>query len=206
MMCGLICLAGLSGCTGSSSAISGDGGSGTVDRSPISAEGGSGSAGPAIKLVAAESAVESGDSVELSWSSDGASDCQASGGWSGSQPVQGRAVVGPLTASTTFTLSCSGSGGNAMAMLSVGIIGIVSLNWQPPSENVDGSPLTDLAGYRIHYGSRSRAYDQRLDVPDPATTQRELKLASGAYYFAMTALDREGNESAYSNEVLKTLN
>ena len=71
-------------------------------------------------------------------------------------------------------------------------------------QNVDGTPLTDLAGYRIYYGTVSRTYSDMVEVTDPQTTSHTLDLTSGDYYVAMTALDLEGNESAYSNEVLKT--
>ena len=72
-------------------------------------------------------------------------------------------------------------------------------------ENVDGSPLTDLAAYRVHIGSASRNYNQQITLSDPLTTEYFVPLAPGEYYVAMTALDLQGNESAYSNEVLKTV-
>ena len=89
-------------------------------------------------------------------------------------------------------------------MLTVSVVSAVSLNWQAPTENVDGSSLTDLAGYRIYYGSGSRDYSDMIDVTNASAVTETLDLVSGDYYVAMTALDQDGNESAYSNEVLKT--
>jgi len=89
-------------------------------------------------------------------------------------------------------------------MITVDTLSSVALNWVAPSENVDGTPLTDLAGYRIYYGTTSGEYDGMVELNDPADTDHTLSLASGDYYVAMTALDQAGNESAYSNEVLKT--
>lgn len=80
----------------------------------------------------------------------------------------------------------------------------ITLNWVAPSENVDGTPLTDLDAYRIYYGTSSRNYSNITHFNDPTLTTFELCLPNGDYYFAMTALDAEGNESGYSNEVLKT--
>ena len=77
------------------------------------------------------------------------------------------------------------------------------LGWVAPTENVDGTPLTDLAGYRIYYGDSSRDYSDMADVVDPVVTTHSITLISGSYYVAMTALDADGNESAYSNEVVK---
>ena len=89
-------------------------------------------------------------------------------------------------------------------MLSVGVIGPVQLSWVAPDENVDGSTLTDLAGYRIYYGTSSRDYSDMVSLNNPAATAHTLTLASGDYYVAMTAMDADGNESGYSNEVIKT--
>lgn len=94
--------------------------------------------------------------------------------------------------------------------------GSVCLEWRAPTQNTDGSPLTDLESYRIYYGSASREYDTDNFIPVPSDL---TELTTGAVvvpnpgpgggevqmYFAMTALDEEGNESAYSNEVLKTI-
>ena len=113
-------------------------------------------------------------------------------------------MVGPLSGTTTFTLSCSGPGGNVIRMLTVSMMGQVTLNWMAPTQNVDGTALTDLAGYRIHYGTTSRNYTDSVPVSNPTTTSRSLSLITGDYYFAMTALDQQGEESAYSNEVRMT--
>lgn len=92
-----------------------------------------------------------------------------------------------------------------MEMLSVTVLGTVALRWQAPTENVDGSPLTDLAGYRIYYGSDSRSYGNTVEVLDPGSTEASFTAPSGDYYVTMTALDAEGNESAYSNEIVKAV-
>jgi hypothetical protein len=160
---------------------------------------------PSVQLVAADSVVGSGGSTTLSWSSGNASTCSASGGWSGSKSVAGSQNVGPIVARTTYSLSCSGNGGSAVAMISVAVNGTVTLNWQAPTENVDGSPLTDLSRYRIHYGLSSRNYTRSVAIDAAGTTSHDLLLESGQYYFAMTAVDAQGNESAYSNEVVKVV-
>ena len=80
---------------------------------------------------------------------------------------------------------------------------MLQLSWVAPSENVDGSPLTDLAGYKIYYGTQAQNYPNSTDVNDANATQFELTVAVGTYYVTMTALDADGNESVYSNEVIK---
>ncbi|MDH3642435.1 MAG: hypothetical protein OES38_10090, partial [Gammaproteobacteria bacterium] len=125
---------------------------------------------PTVSLSAADQLLVSGGSTTLTWSSADASSCTASGGWSGGKSVNGTEAVGPVTAMTTYTLTCSGVGGNAMAMIAVNVNGVLSLTWVAPTENVDGSPLTDLAGYKIYYGDSSRSYLTPTVVNDATAT------------------------------------
>jgi len=158
---------------------------------------------PELTFTAGASVIADGGSVTLNWSATNATSCTASGGWSGSQQTNGTLLVGPLTQNTTFSLTCSGDGGNVIEMLMVSVEGQLALSWTAPTENVDGTPLTDLAGYRIYYGDSSRDYSDMADVADPVATTHSITLISGSYYVAMTALDADGNESAYSNEIVK---
>lgn len=160
---------------------------------------------PVVSLRVADGVVANGVATELSWSASNASSCTASGGWSGSKGVSGSQTTPLIDARTTFTLTCSGEGGSAVAMISVSALGAVSLSWQAPTENTDSSPLTDLDGYRIYYGQTSGDYTDSVDVASPATTSHSMNLPSGSYYIAMTAVDGQGNESAYSNEVLRVV-
>ena len=84
--------------------------------------------------------------------------------------------------------------------------GSVSLSWTAPTENEDNSPLADLAGYMIHYGTRAGQYSNTIHVDDPKATSYEVEnLSSGTYYFAMTAISTDGAESALSNMIAKTV-
>lgn len=82
----------------------------------------------------------------------------------------------------------------------------IDLNWAPPTENVDGTVLTDLAGYNVWYGFSGGGYTQSINVADSTATTFGFPvngIASGTTIFVvMTAYDIEGNESAYSNEVV----
>lgn len=84
------------------------------------------------------------------------------------------------------------------------------LSWNSPTTNTDGTPLTDLAGYKVYYGTTSSAYTQMVNVEMTSTpttpTYTVTNLAAGStYYFAVTAYDSSGNESRFSNEVSKTI-
>jgi fibronectin type 3 domain-containing protein len=88
-------------------------------------------------------------------------------------------------------------------MLNISVVSNISLNWQRPTENVDGTPLTDLIGYRVYYGPASRDYEHSIAINEPTVTSYAFEASSGEYFVAMTAIDADGNESGYSNEVLK---
>jgi hypothetical protein len=145
-------------------------------------------------------------STTLTWSSNNATTCAASGGWSGAKALSGSQVVGPLSEDTTYRLKCSGTGGNATAITTVSVR-IAQLSWEAPTQNSDGSPLTDLAGYRVYWGTSSRSYSGNATVNGAGTTSYTVQnLAAGTWYFTVTARNENGVESAYSSEESKTIN
>jgi hypothetical protein len=83
-------------------------------------------------------------------------------------------------------------------------VNTATLTWDAPTTNADGTPLTDLAGYKIYYGTTSGNYTEVMDVGNVITYKVE-GLQPGTYYFAVTAYDNLRNESGYLNEVSKTI-
>ncbi|OFZ11489.1 MAG: hypothetical protein A2Z20_12475 [Bdellovibrionales bacterium RBG_16_40_8] len=82
----------------------------------------------------------------------------------------------------------------------------VTLTWDNPTTNTDGSPLTDLSGIKIYYGTSSGNYTTVIDHTDPSTTTETFAIPKGVmYYFAATAYNAFGNESDFSHEVQKRL-
>lgn len=139
------------------------------------------------------------------WTTTAADRCEASGGWSGIKDPNGSELVGPIQASTTFSLSCSGSGGNTVQMVSVSALGDISVSWVAPTTNVDGSPVAELAGYWIYYGLESRNYLGSVEVNDPSATSHTFSAASGDYFVTITAIDRDLNESPFANEIRRSV-
>jgi hypothetical protein len=74
------------------------------------------------------------------------------------------------------------------------------LQWNPPVTNTDGTPLTDLAGFKVYYGTVSGVYSLVVDVGNSTSTEISNLQAGGTYYFAVTAYNLAGNESGYSGE------
>jgi hypothetical protein len=84
--------------------------------------------------------------------------------------------------------------------------GILDTSWTEPTTNVDGTPLTGLAGYRLYYdvadsgcsGStfEELAAPQAAPVADSTVSYQLTGLSEGTPYFvAVTAVDESGNES-----------
>jgi len=81
----------------------------------------------------------------------------------------------------------------------------IALNWLPPSENVDGTPLTDLAGFRAYWGYSSGDYEASITIDDHTATSATITpvgVPSGStIWIVLTAFDLDGNESQFSNEI-----
>lgn len=84
--------------------------------------------------------------------------------------------------------------------------GEASLSWTPPTQNTDGSALTDLAGYRIHYGLAPGELTQTVLIAYPGWTRYTIEsLTPGTYYFAVRAYTAGGTESEASNVTSKVI-
>jgi hypothetical protein len=83
----------------------------------------------------------------------------------------------------------------------------VSLSWAAPTENSDGTPLSDLTGYNVHYGTKSQTYSKVIEVANPGLTDYVVQdLAAGTYYFSVAAYNTTGTESPLSSEVTASVN
>lgn len=110
-----------------------------------------------------------------------------------------------MSAAIIFLLSgCgSGDGGGSGGGIGGSPTGArnVTVSWTPPLSNTDGSSLLDLAGYKIYYGTSSRAYSSSLAIDEGLASFVLEGLGEATWYFAMTAVNDAGIESNYSEEV-----
>ncbi len=72
--------------------------------------------------------------------------------------------------------------------------GVAKVSWVAPTQNNDGSRITDLSGYMIYYGPGPENLNQSIEVKDPRTTTYTVKkLKSGTtYYFSVVAFRAGG--------------
>lgn len=106
---------------------------------------------PTVSLSVDHPQVSAGSTVDLVWSSQNATSCTASGGWSGSKALSGTATSAALTGDTTFTLTCAGAGGSAAKSVSVTVT-----SGGGGGGSLDGCLLGVLAALLVGARRRSR--------------------------------------------------
>jgi len=109
------------------------------------------------------------------------------------------------------TISVSdGTASDTLAPYSITVnavsLGSVTLNWTPPTKNEDGTALTDLAGYKIYWGTTSGSYPNSTTIKNSSISSYVIdSLAPGTYEFVAASFNAAGVESAYSNVAVKTV-
>ena len=205
------------------SACGGGGGSSTSDATSPPPSGGSPSANaaPSISGSPATQATVGQSYVFTPTASDpeGASLTFSINGrpsWATFNSSTGR-LSGTATAGTFANISISVSDGTNTVVLPAFAItvnastggsgtGSATLSWSPPTTREDGSTLTNLAGYKIYYGTDENSLDNIVSLDNPGLARYTVDgLAAGTYYFSITAVDSAGAESMSSDIASKTI-
>lgn len=78
----------------------------------------------------------------------------------------------------------------------------VTVNWMPPTQNIDGSTLTNLAGYHLYYGTSSSSLTHVVNITNPGLASYVVSnLSAATWYFAVTSVNAKGTESPRSTVV-----
>lgn len=101
---------------------------------------------------------------------------------------------------------CGGGGGTAAVVSGGGgaggsVVTSVTLSWDNPQTNTDGTTITDLGGYRVYYGLSSDSLSSSVDVGNSVSCVINDLAPGSTYYFAVTTYDTAGNESDFSPAV-----
>jgi hypothetical protein len=152
---------------------------------------------PSVTLTATASSTLAPANVTLTWTTSEVGACTAGGGWSGAKSATGGTeVISNVLGSTAYTLACSTATGTA------------TVTWVAPTQNVDGSPLTDLAGFKLYHHNTITGVPSAtpIIINDPfATSYVVTGLSTGNRHFAMKAFNTAGVESIITLTVMKTI-
>lgn len=80
----------------------------------------------------------------------------------------------------------------------------ITLSWSRPTQNSDGTSLTDLAGYTLHYGTSSEDYTGSIQITSATQTSYVVSDSSfppGKYYFAVSAYNAQQVSSSLTGEI-----
>ena len=84
--------------------------------------------------------------------------------------------------------------------------GAVTLDWTPPTQNTDGTVLTNLGGYRVHYGMTEENLTESVELKNAGLTSYVVSnLSPGTWFFGVSAYSTAGVESSVSGVVSQTL-
>jgi hypothetical protein len=84
--------------------------------------------------------------------------------------------------------------------------GSATLSWFPPTTDANGEPLTNLAGYKIHYGTNAESLTETITITNPGiSTYVVSNLSPGNWYFSVTAFNTYQLQSNFSSVVSKTI-
>jgi hypothetical protein len=109
-------------------------------------------------------------------------------------------------ANIVITVSSGGQSASLAAFAVTVSDGSAALSWSAPTENTNGSALTDLEGYTIHYGTSPSEMTQTVQLASAtATSYTVSNLISGTYYFEVEAYATDGTVSAESTSGTKTI-
>lgn len=132
----------------------------------------------------------------ITWLAKGVQSCTATGGWSGAKPLSGTQTLPAIDRSLVYGLVCVTKDGR------------IVLGWQAPTQNTNGTPLTDLAGFKVYTSETQMALGatQPTVINDPAATQHVISDAPlGTVWLAVTAFNTSQVESELSAAVSKTV-
>jgi hypothetical protein len=137
--------------------------------------------------------------------------------WADFNSSTGRLSGTPTAADVAMysNISISVSDGQASASLSAfGIsvtdaaagTGTATLSWTPPTENSDGTALTDLAGYQVYYGQSQSNLNKTVTLNNASLSTYVVEnLGSGTWFFALVAVNTHGTTSVFSTVATKTI-
>lgn len=125
--------------------------------------------------------------------------------------VTGTPAAGDVGTYAGIAISVSdGTASASLAAFSITVTAVgagnATVSWTPPTQNTDGSALSDLKSYRILYGRSANDLSQAISVDNASISTYVVEnLTSGAWFFTVVAVNSSGVSSEFSNVASKTI-
>lgn len=172
---------------------------GSIARVTVNVDAAAGSGAPQVSLRSQKGSIPASGNTVLEWNAANSSECTATGGWSGKKAKRGSEMVGGLKADTTFTLSCTGPNGTAIAMTQV-ILQRATLRWS------SAATASKHTAFRVLWGKTPDRPENQITINSPKVRERVIDLpGAGTYYFILATLDANNKEISRSNTASKEL-
>jgi hypothetical protein len=137
-------------------------------------------------------------------------------GWASFDSSTGRLQGAPTQAEVGRTFSniqisvTDGTATTNLAAFSIQVVatasGTAMLSWTPPTQNSDGSALTDLASYRVYFGTQAGSVANSVTLNNPGLATFVIdQLTPATWHFVVTAVNANGIESRLSNSATKSV-
>jgi len=155
---------------------------------------------PSIGVIDRTSATETPDAAAATQTNVAANTSPSAAPVSSTTATPGSTTVASTAAPAAGTASSTPGQSNNTST------GTTTLDWMPPTENTDGSVLSNLAGYTVYYGTSPSNLTQSVKITNPGLTAYTMSnLPTGTWYFAVTSYSSTGIESARSGIVSTTI-
>ncbi len=115
-----------------------------------------------------------------------------------------RGILAQTLSALAISMILAGCGGSTesggsvsdASSLSSSTADSVTLSWSAPTENTNGSALTNLTGYIIYYGTSASAMTQTIDINTVGMLTYVVdNLSAGTWYFQIVAVNAAGVQS-----------
>lgn len=97
---------------------------------------------------------------------------------------------------------------NATTAVSTNPLARINLSWIAPAERENNTALSlsEIAGFRLYYGTVHGDYIYEIHIEDGSAENYTLTdFPGGTYYFVVTTYDTDGRESRVSPEIVITI-
>lgn len=152
-------------------------------------------AAPTLQLSANQTVFRTGESPVLTWTSTNANSCTAGDGWTGSKSANGSETLSPISMTTTYSLSCVGTGGSISRSVTVSFAPQPSVAMSAEPNSVTTNQASTLT-WTSQYATSCSAGGEWLGAKSLNGSASTGSLSAGSHTFSLTCTGPGGTATA----------